>query len=81
MMDNNHFSTEQAMPYPTILVHVDDSAATADRIRIAADDQAPAAADPALGQLVRLWPTLHPQARRAVVLYASELLAEPAETR
>lgn len=36
MMDNNHFSTEQSMPYPTILVHVDDSAGTADRIRIAA---------------------------------------------
>lgn len=41
----------------------------------------PAGGDSALGQLVRLWPGLHPQARRAVVLYASELLAEAAAGR
>ena len=32
--------------------------------------------DSALEQLIRLWPSLHPQARRAVVLYASDLLIE-----
>lgn len=38
---------------------------------------APAApTDPTLEQLARLWPSLHPQARRAVVLYTSTLLAE-----
>jgi hypothetical protein len=38
---------------------------------------APAAvADPTLEQLARLWPSLHPQARRAVMLYTSTLLAE-----
>ncbi len=32
--------------------------------------------DSALEQLIRLWPSLHPHARRAVVLYASDLLIE-----
>ena len=32
--------------------------------------------DPALDQLIRLWSSLHPHARRAVVLYASDLLLE-----
>ena len=32
--------------------------------------------DAALEQLIRLWPSLHPHARRAVVLYASDLLIE-----
>jgi hypothetical protein len=32
--------------------------------------------DPTLEQITRLWPTLHPQARRAVVLYVSMLLVE-----
>ena len=40
--------------------------------------QAVPAGDSALDQLVRLWPDLHPHARRAVVLYASDLLAEAA---
>lgn len=35
-----------------------------------------ARADQALDQLVRIWPSLHPHARRAIVLYASTLLAE-----
>ncbi|NTU85181.1 MAG: hypothetical protein HGA45_38460 [Chloroflexales bacterium] len=33
-------------------------------------------ADPALDQLVQIWPSLHPHARRAIVIYASTLLAE-----
>lgn len=33
-------------------------------------------ADPALHQLVGLWPSLHPHARRAILLYTSTLLAE-----
>ncbi|RRR65868.1 MAG: hypothetical protein EI684_21895 [Candidatus Viridilinea halotolerans] len=33
-------------------------------------------ADPALRHLHKLWPDLHPHARRAVLLYASMLLAE-----
>lgn len=37
---------------------------------------AEAQADTALGQLLKLWPKLHPHARRAMVLYASTLLAE-----
>jgi hypothetical protein len=32
--------------------------------------------DAALAQLMRLWPELHPHARRALVLYAGTLLAE-----
>ena len=32
--------------------------------------------DPLLEQLTRLWPLLHPQARRAIVLYTSSLLIE-----
>ncbi|MEI7645217.1 MAG: hypothetical protein WCJ55_13150, partial [Chloroflexales bacterium] len=32
--------------------------------------------DPMLSQIVRLWPALHPHARRAVVMYASALWAE-----
>ncbi|NTU86275.1 MAG: hypothetical protein HGA45_44265 [Chloroflexales bacterium] len=32
--------------------------------------------DPALDQLLRLWSSLHPHARRAVVLYAGDLLVE-----
>jgi hypothetical protein len=32
--------------------------------------------DQMLGQIARLWPALHPQARRAVVLYTSALWAE-----
>lgn len=36
----------------------------------------PARPDVALDQLVRLWPALHPHARRAIVLYASSLMAE-----
>lgn len=39
-------------------------------------EPAPAATDAALAQLLRLWPTLHPHARRAMVLYASTLIAE-----
>lgn len=33
-------------------------------------------ADPVLAHVIQLWPSLHPQARRAVVIYASDLLAE-----
>jgi hypothetical protein len=33
-------------------------------------------ADPSFDQLIRLWPSLHPHARRAVVLYAGDLLVE-----
>jgi hypothetical protein len=36
----------------------------------------PPAEDAALQQLLRLWPSLHPQARRAIVLYTSNLLLE-----
>lgn len=32
--------------------------------------------DPALQQLIRIWPSLHPHARRAVLLYTSTLLVE-----
>ncbi|MBX0329601.1 hypothetical protein K2Z83_18180 [Oscillochloris sp. ZM17-4] len=32
--------------------------------------------DPLLGQISRLWPSLHPHARRALVMYASTLWAE-----
>jgi len=45
----------------------------------AASPVAPAAHDgndPMLHQIIRLWPTLHPHARRAVVMYASELWVE-----
>lgn len=46
----------------------------------AAPEAAPApaadSADPALERLMRLWPSLHAQGRRAVVLYASTLLFE-----
>ena len=38
--------------------------------------EAQSAGDVAFDQLARLWPALHPHGRRAVVLYASELLAE-----
>lgn len=34
--------------------------------------------DPVLSQLTQLWPALHPQARRAIVLYAGTLLIEGA---
>jgi hypothetical protein len=34
--------------------------------------------DPMLKQIARLWPALHPHARRAVVMYASALWAETA---
>ncbi|MEI7772658.1 MAG: hypothetical protein WCI67_21890, partial [Chloroflexales bacterium] len=34
--------------------------------------------DPMLGQILRLWSSLHPHARRAVVIYASTLWAETA---
>lgn len=37
---------------------------------------AAAVPDAALAQLMRLWPELHPHARRALVLYAGTLLAE-----
>ncbi|NTU79185.1 MAG: hypothetical protein HGA45_07250 [Chloroflexales bacterium] len=43
---------------------------------IAENKAAPKDADPALDQLIRLWPALHPHARRAVVLYAGDLLIE-----
>ncbi len=33
-------------------------------------------ADRNLESIVRLWPSLHPQAKRAVILYASELIVE-----
>jgi hypothetical protein len=38
-------------------------------------------ADTALEQLKRLWPSLHPHARRALVLYTSTLVAEAAYER
>jgi hypothetical protein len=34
--------------------------------------------DPMLSQIARLWPSLHPHARRALVMYASTLWAEAA---
>jgi hypothetical protein len=46
---------------------------------VAEAEPAPVAApapDAALAQLMRLWPELHPHARRALVLYAGTLLAE-----
>lgn len=42
---------------------------------VAAEHKA-APSDPTLDQLRRLWPSLHPHARRAVVLYASDMLIE-----
>lgn len=37
--------------------------------------------DPTLNQIIRLWPSLHPHARRAVVIYASMLWAETANEK
>lgn len=43
---------------------------------VAENKAAPSAADLVFDQLIQLWPSLHPHARRAVVLYASDLLVE-----
>ncbi|MEI6777033.1 MAG: hypothetical protein WCK70_09030 [Chloroflexales bacterium] len=37
--------------------------------------------DPTLNQIIRLWPSLHPHARRAVVIYTSMLWAETAHEK